>query len=325
MFITPSWGLLSVLSKVVIYIGAASALGGSYCLYNYSDGKHASLQKVLILHLVGALLGLQAVAIDFLAQVGTANNSGLAGAFDPEMASLLLGTQIGDLSLFRAFGFAILIGSGVFFYQASLQQGQTPSRRFYQRFFALNTVGFTFLLFSFRFGGHVSVHSMPVQLALVVHFSMYALWIGSLYPLLVISRTERVAELKASLERFSKHAILIVSLLLISGLTLMLSLIHSITELFTTTYGLALLFKLLLVFGLLGIAALNKFSIVPKLLLQTDVAKFQRSLQIEIAVAAVLLLMTACLSTVFGPAMHGDGWLAYNPAFELDENKYCSF
>ncbi len=318
MFITPSWELLSVLSKVVIYLGAASAFGGSFCLVNYSDEKHAALQKVLILHLAGALLGLQAVAAGFLAQVGTANNSGLAGAFDQKMASLLLDTQIGDLSLLRAIGFIILIGSGIFFYHASRQQGRTLSRRFYQRFFALNTVGFTFLLLSFRFGGHVSVQSMPVQLALAIHFTMYALWIGSLYPLLVISRTERVAELRVSLERFSKHAILIVSLLLISGLTLMFSLIHSITELFTTTYGLALLFKLLLVISLLGIAALNKFSIVPRLLLQTDVAKFQRSLRIEIAVAAVLLLLTACLSTALGPAMHGDGRLAYNPACELD-------
>ena len=304
MSITPSWELLSVLSKVFIYLGAASALGGAFCLLNYNDGKRATLRRVLGLHLAGALLGLQAVAAAFLAQVGTASGSGLSGAFDRDMAGLLLSTQLGDLSLFRAVGFAIWIGSGLFFYQTMVQQTQAPRRLFYQRLFAVNAFGFIFLLLSFRFGGHVSVQSLSVQFALAVHFTMFALWIGALYPLLTISRTEQVAELKVSLERFSKHAGVIVSLLLLSGLTMMLSLIHSMAELFTTAYGVALTLKILLVIGLLGIAAVNKLIIVPRLLLQADAAHFQRSVRVEIAVAVILLLLTAYLSTALGPAMH---------------------
>ena len=304
MSITPSWELLSVLSKMLIYLGAASALGGSFCLLNYNDGKRATLRRVLGLHFAGALLGLQAVAAAFLAQVGTASGSGLSGAFDREMVGLLLGTQLGDLSLFRAVGFAILIGSGLFFYQTMVQQTRAPSRRFFQRLFAFTSFGFIFLLLSFRFGGHVSVKSLFIQFALAVHFTMFALWIGALYPLLTISRTEQVAELKVSLERFSKHAVVIVSLLLLSGLTMMLSLIHSTAELFTTAYGIALALKILLVIGLLGIAAVNKFVIVPRLLLQADAAQFQRSVSVEIAVAVILLLLTAYLSTALGPAMH---------------------
>ena len=304
MSITPSWELLSVLSKVFIYLGAASALGGAFCLLNYNDGRRATLRQVLGLHLVGALLGLQAVAAAFLAQVGTASGSGLSGAFDRDMAGLLLSTQLGDLSLFRAVGFAIWIGSGLFFYQTMLQQTRAPRRLFYQRLFAVNAFGFIFLLLSFRFGGHVSVQSLPVQFALAVHFTMFALWIGALYPLLTICRTEQFAELKVSLERFSKHAVVIVSLLLLSGLALMLSLIHSEAELFTTAYGIALILKILLVIGLVAIAAVNKYIIVPRLLLQTDTAQFQRSVRLEIVVALLLLLLTAYLSTALGPAMH---------------------
>ena len=304
MSITPSWELLSVLSKVFIYLGAASALGGAFCLLNYNDGKRATLRRMLGLHLAGALLGLQAVAAAFLAQVGTASGSGLSGALDRDMAGLLLSTQLGDLSLFRAVGFAIWIGSGLFFYQTMVQQTRAPRRLFYQRLFAVNAFGFIFLLLSFRFGGHVSVQSLSVQFALAVHFTMFALWIGALYPLLTISRTEQVAELKVSLERFSKHAVVIVSLLLLSGLTMMLSLIHSMAELFTTAYGVALTLKILLVIGLLGIAAVNKLIIVPRLLLRADAAHFQRSVRVEIAVAVILLLLTAYLSTALGPAMH---------------------
>ena len=304
MSITPSWELLSVLSKVFIYLGAASALGGAFCLLNYNDGRRATLRQVLSLHLAGALLGLQAVAAAFLAQVGTASDSGLSGAFDGDMAGLLLSTQLGDLSLFRAVGFAIWIGSGLFFYQTMVQQTRAPRRLFYQRLFAVNAFGFIFLLLSFRFGGHVSVQSLSVQFALAVHFTMFALWIGALYPLLMISRTEQVAELKVSLERFSKHAVVIVSLLLLSGLALMLSLIHSAGDLFTTAYGIALILKILLVIGLVAIAAMNKYIIVPRLLLQTDTAQFQRSVRIEIVVAILLLLLTAYLSTALGPTMH---------------------
>jgi len=304
MSITPSWELLSVLSKVCIYLGAASALGGAFCLLNYNDGRRATLRQVLGLHLAGALLGLQAVAAAFLAQVGTASGSGLSGAFDRGMAGLLLGTQLGDFSLFRAVGFAILIGSGLFFYRTMVQQTRAPSRPVYQRLFAVNVCGFIFLLLSFRFGGHVSVQSLSVQFALAVHFTMFALWIGALFPLLTISRTAQVAELKVSLERFSKHAVVIVSLLLLSGLALMLSLIHSAAELFTTVYGMALMLKILLVIGLLAIAAVNKYFIVPRLLLQTNTAQFQRSVSLEIIVAILLLLLTAYLSTALGPAMH---------------------
>ena len=132
---------------------------------------------------------------------------------------------------------------------------------------------------------------------------MFALWIGAL-SLLTISRTEQFAELKVSLERFSKHAVVIVSLLLLSGLALMLSLIHSAAELFTTAYGIALILKILLVIGLVAIAAVNKYIIVPRLLLQTDTAQFQRSVRLEIVVALLLLLLTAYLSTALGPAMH---------------------
>ncbi|MEC8356535.1 MAG: CopD family protein [Pseudomonadota bacterium] len=304
MSITPSWEFLSVLSKVFIYLGAASALGGAFCLLNYNDNRSATLRQVLSLHLAGALLGLQAVAAAFLAQVGTASGSGLSGAFDRDMAGLLLSTQLGDLSLFRAVGFAILIGSGLFFYQTMVQQTRAPRRLFYQRLFAVNAFGFIFLLLSFRFGGHVSVQSLSVQFALAVHFTMFALWIGALYPFLTISRTEQVAELKVSLERFSKHAVVIVSLLLLSGLALMLSLIHSVADLFTTAYGIALILKILLVIGLVAIAAVNKYIIVPRLLLQTDTAQFQRSVRLEIVVAILLLLLTAYLSTVLGPTMH---------------------
>ena len=44
---------------------------------------------------------------------------------------------------------------------------------------------------------------------------------------------------------------------------------------------------------------MNKLIIVPRLLLQADAAHFQRSVRVEIAVAVILLLLTAYLSTAW--------------------------
>ena len=144
----------------------------------------------------------------------------------------------------------------------------------------------------------------PVQLALAVHFTVFALWIGSLYPLLLISATDNLTELQLTLNRFSSHAIVIVMVLLIAGGVLTVNLVHSMTELISTAYGRALAYKLLLVLALLGIAALNKFKLVPALLLLRSSAKFRHSVRIEMLVASLLLVLTAYLSTVVGPMMH---------------------
>jgi putative copper resistance protein D len=302
--IPSSWELISVVCKLVMYLGAACSLGGAFCLFLYGDGRRATVQRVLLLQLFGALLSLQAVVISFLAQVGLINNAGVGGALDWTMAQILMETPLGDLSLYRLLGFAVLICSAVFFYRRTLVINQAPARFFYLNLLRINGIGFMLLLWAFRFGGHVSVLATPVQLALAVHFTVFALWIGSLYPLLLISNTNNLTELQLTLDRFSRHAIVIVIVLLIAGGVLAINLVHSLTELVSTAYGRALMFKLFLVFALLGIATLNKFKLVPALLLRGSSDKFRHSVRIEILAASLLLLLTAYLSTVVGPMMH---------------------
>lgn len=302
--IPSSWELVSVVCKLFIYLGAASSLGGAFCLFMYGDGRRFTVQRVLLAQLFGGLLGLQAVVISFLAQVGMVNNAGLGGALDWTMAQILMDTPLGDLSLYRLLGFAVLICSAAFFYRRTLVMNQAPGRFFYLNLLRINGLGFMLLLWAFRFGGHVSVLSAPVQLALAVHFTVFALWIGSLYPLLLISSTDKLTELQLTLNRFSSHAIVIVTALLVAGGVLALNLVHSLTELISTAYGRALTFKLLLVLALLGIAALNKFKLVPALLMLGDSDNFRRSVRIEMAVASLLLLLTAYLATIVGPMVH---------------------
>ena len=302
--IPSSWELVSVVCKFLIYAGAASSLGGAFSLFMYGDGRRFTVQRVLVYQLLGALLGLQAVIVSFLAQVGMINDDGFGGALDWTMAEILLDTPLGDLSLFRVLGFALLIASGAFFYFRTSQLKQAPGRFFYLNLLRVNALGFMLLLWAFRYGGHVSVLASPIQLALAVHFTVFALWIGALYPLLLIATNANMTELQLTLKRFGNHAIAIVAALLVAGVILLLNLIHSPAELINTPYGRALAFKLLLVTALLAIAALNKFKLVPQLLALGHSENFRRSVKFEIVVAGVLLLLTAYLSTVVGPMSH---------------------
>ncbi len=298
------WEAASVLSKLFFYIGAASALGGSVSLLLYGDGRRYSVTRILSYQLIGALLGFNAVLINFLVQVGQINGRGIAGAFDWTMAKILMDTSLGDLSLYRLVGFVVLIAASLLLLRQTSQLSSAPGMNFYRQILLFNGLGFILLLLSFRYGGHVSVLSVPVQLALALHFTAFAIWIGSLFPLQVLTASDDFANLQIVLRKFGDHAIIFVGALLVAGVVLVLSLIHSPAELIDTFYGRSLLVKLILVLGLLGIAAVNKFRLVPAIMEIGGVAAFRKSLRLEIAVATLLLVVTGYLSTVVGPMSH---------------------
>jgi putative copper resistance protein D len=96
-----------------------------------------------------------------------------------------------------------------------------------------------------------------------------------------------------------------VGALVISGGGFAAYLTGSLTALFTTAYGLVLLAKIGLVAGLLGLAALNRFRLVPDLR-GGDIsaaARLQTSINLEIAVVAVILTLTAVLTNALALPM----------------------
>ena len=298
------WEVASVICKFLFYLGAASCLGGGVSLLLYGDGKRQTVNSILFYQLIGALLGFHATLVYFLVQVGQINDSGLRGAFDWTMAQILLDTPVADFSLYRVVGFAMLIAASVLLLRQAGQYSSAPGLNFYRRILLFNGFGFMLLLLSFRYGGHVSVLSLPVQFLLVIHFTGFAIWIGSLFPLAVLSRTDDKEHLQLVLRKFGDHAVFFVGGLLIAGVLLVLNLIHAPSELVTTAYGNALSAKLALVLVLLGIAAINKLRLVPALMAKEGILAFRKSLRIEIVVASLLLVLTAYLSTVVGPMSH---------------------
>lgn len=298
-----SWELASLICKFLFYLGAAASLGSAVALCLYNDGRRATVQRLMFYQLIGGFIGFQAVLVNFLVQVGLVNNAGIGGAFDWFMAEILLDTPLGDLSFLRLAGFALVIANSVYFLRRLTRITTSPSLRFYRQAFTAVGLGFILLLVSFRHGGHVSVLATNVQLALAVHFTGFAIWIGCLYPLLVASTSEDISSLQITLRRFGDHALVFVGVLLVAGLWLAWNVLHSVADLIETPYGRALSFKLLLVAAIMGIAAVNKLKLVPALLENSGVRNFQKSLQLELGVAATLLMATAWMSTLVGPAM----------------------
>jgi copper transport protein len=120
-----------------------------------------------------------------------------------------------------------------------------------------------------------------------------AYWVGALVPLVAMAR--RPAErLLAVLHRFSRVAVPVVGLLVLTGLVLAIVQLQSFRALIETQYGIILSIKLVLVVGLLGLAARNRFRLTPMLAVDPrNTRPLVRSMLAECVVIAGILVVVA--------------------------------
>ncbi len=300
-FFPDLWELASLLCKICLYLGAASIAGGSLCLWQFSDGRRRTVHHHLSYMMLGSFVGFQAVLVGFFIQIGQVNGAGFSGMFDWGMAAILLDTSLGDVTFYRLGAFVWALLATLFYLRKLKFSAQPLSQREYRRLLPVYAIPFLVIALTFRLSGHVSVLALPAQALIVMHFIAVALWIGALYPLLEFTRSTDSDVLKLGMKRFGDAATAIVLGLLASGVLLAFQLIGSWRELVTTPYGIGLLTKLALVLMLLGIAAINKLYLVPRLSNQDGAAALGRSIRIEMLVATLVLAVTAYFSTVIGP------------------------
>ena len=135
-----------------------------------------------------------------------------------------------------------------------------------------------------------------------VHLSAAAAWIGGLFALSFVLATKpsRHAADKI-LMRFSGMGYAAVALIIASGLVNSWILIGSVQALFTTPYGRWLVVKLLLLLGMLGIAAANRFWIIPSMARVADtsvwIAKLRRHVVAEQIAGMLILAVVSVLGT----------------------------
>jgi copper transport protein len=128
--------------------------------------------------------------------------------------------------------------------------------------------------------------------AVFLHGVTVAFWIGALIPLVVAIR----AGDRDALMRFSRLIPVPLAVLIATGCLLMFVQIDRVDALWTTRYGLVLSGKLALVAVLVGLAAANRFALVPRFAAAGSASAgraLATSIRAELALAFVILALVA--------------------------------
>ena len=271
-------GLAAIVTKFALYLGVMTAAGTVMATLMFRLDRTRGFAAAF------AVLGLAATILAF--SLRGANLTGdVSGMIDPEMLGLLWTTPVGTALLLRLVGLGLLI--------AGLFVGRFGTW--------VSVLGGVIALWSFDHVGHVSSRDITLlDIALTLHLLAVALWIGVLTPLKRLSSSPDTYNLAADVgHRFGIVATVTVPALIIVGGYMGYQLVGSFTALIGTGYGQALIIKVLLVGGLLGLAAANKLRFIPALRAGDSAAAshLSKSISVEWLVILAVLGTTAVLTT----------------------------
>lgn len=291
-----SWDISALLAKAITLMAMVSVVGGFFCLYLTVQYGSQVRQYLLRYIKVGAFIGLIASSLYFFIQVGAFSQTGLSGMLDKTMLTILGQSGLGYASMSRVSAFALILAL------ITYKTWQSKNDRDYFGFASIVvlTLAGILLAYSFSLIGHVAELQTMSQLAIELHVLAISLWVGSLLPLWHLCNVERIGNLKKIMVRFGELAIGFVAVLILSGIYLLVQLVQSPTELFRTSYGIALMIKLTGVSVLLLLGAVNKLRLVPALEGDEGVRHLKKSIQLETSIACVVLFVTAYLTTLVG-------------------------
>lgn len=286
------WPLLTLLGKILLYASVASAIGGlftSQLLARHRDAATAIARYTRC----GCMVGIFVVVFNLLVQVGALADRGLAGAFDTTMMPIIVQTSVGQALQLQVIGFS-LVGLCTWW---SLRGTATPQAMSSN---LISVIGCLVLVVSFFQVGHFAEAAWGGKLAIALHILAVSMWIGSLYPLWIISRTADVPAMQVSMEIFSRIAVFIVGVLVVCGVVMSILLVKDLHTLLSSGYGRGLLFKMVLVGALLLLAASNKWLIVPHLNQAGFRQRLSRAIVLEMLVAGLILCVTGVITAVIG-------------------------
>lgn len=273
-----AFGLAAIVTKFALYLGVMTSAGTVMAMLMFR------LERTRGLAMTFAVLGIVAAILAF--SLRGANLTGdVSGLTDPEMLKLLWTTPVGTALLLRLVGLGLLI--------AGLFMGRVGTW--------VSVLGGVIAIWSFDQVGHVSgLETTLLDLALMLHLLAVALWIGVLTPLKRLASSSSTYASAADVgHRFGVVASATVPVLIIVGGYMGYQLVGSFTALVGTSYGQAMIIKVLLAGLLLGLAAANKLRFIPALRTgDSAVANhLSKSISVEWIVILAVLGMTAVLTT----------------------------
>lgn len=283
------WDVAVVIVKALSYAATLGAAGALFFLA-YGDSLLTPAQQARIRgcvpHLCLAAVALSAVKVMLLA-------GSMGGAFkdmfDLSFNSMILRAGEGLSVAARVAGLCIACAALLLKSRGRL----------------LAAAGAALAAVSFAMSGHVHAlpHSALPAALLMLHLLCAAFWLGALLPLYQVAGDGDPAGCGALAARFGTLAAWLVAVLLAAGAALLWNLLDSVSSLWSSDYGRMVLVKMLFVSALLGFAAFNKWHLTPGLLLGAPraAAKLQRSIVVEMLLAAGILVITAAFTTLLGP------------------------
>ena len=174
IMIPESWIYASWLVKVILYLGIAFVVGGTFSYFLL--GRYVEIKETILKYItLGTALGLISSILGFFLLIGSFANTGLSGMWDSNYINILVNTPTGHVYIIRSISFALLL----IFMIVKLSKGTIDISKTEGAIF---TILLTPIVLSFSQLGHVTNLPFFAQALLTIHVLVMSLWMGSLYP-----------------------------------------------------------------------------------------------------------------------------------------------
>lgn len=288
--------LAIVLARLAAFM-AGTALFGAPLFVLYAGRREPAEPPLLKPILVGAALAfLLAADVALIAQTGQ-----MAG--DPRQG--LDASTLHDVVIGSSFGHSIVARSAAGFLALVLLLRLRPDRRYWRTIAGLGAIG----LAALAWGGHGAADAGAAgavhTVADVIHLLAAGVWLGALLCLFLRMAAGGAPEpLHRALKGFSGVGSWAVAAILASGLVNSWFLVGPghLAGLVTTAWGVVLMAKLVLFLAMLGLAALNRWRLTPRLeaALAGDPRSAIRALRRSVVVESLLGLLVLGLVSILG-------------------------
>ncbi|WP_027579185.1 copper resistance protein CopC [Bradyrhizobium sp. Ai1a-2] len=233
------------LARIGVYIGLFAGVGGVFFAIwiGRGPGGATAILAALYIGLVSAAASLGLQGLDLLGLP-------LSGIVTAAPWTSALSTSLGP---------SLLIAIAAMMVARFAWRGLPPTVARVLTGLAMAGVGL-----SLATSGHAATASPQwlTRPSLFLHGVGVAFWAGALMPLAAMA-WQRNDGLPHALKGFSSAAVWVVGMLALAGLVLAIIQLESFRALIETRYGIILSVKLMLVAGLMALAALNKFRLTP--------------------------------------------------------------
>lgn len=280
--------VLSIALKAVMYLALLQAAGGVFYLAIFESKLGITVRSVRAVT-TGAAISCVVLTLFYTAFQAARMSGEVSGIVDGHLQRLVWHSMTGASAALRVASMGLLSWYGL---------RRSDSTAVLQQVAAVSAV------LSLLLVGHTSVHPehWPLALLLAFHSVIAAGWFGSLIPLALAARREATFVSVSVVNRFSTIAGWLVPGLAVAGLGMGL-ILTGIRYSFSDPYDLALTGKALGFSLLMGLAALNRWRLGPRLGggLPGAVRAFEVSLAIEYLLVAAVVALTATMTSLYSP------------------------